>query len=730
MSTYVYRIRGMDCAEEIAVLKRELGPLVGGENRIAFDLLNAKITIESSDENIRDDTIIAAVARTGMQAETWRDPKMTAERGPTGWAHWGRLVMTATSGSCVAAAFVIDVVARGFEMAGGFAEGVPIPWFARFLYLAAAVTGGWYVLPKAWAALRRLRPDMNLLMAVAVTGALLIGEWFEAGVVAFLFALSLLIESWSVGRARRAISALMELTPPKARVLREADGREAMVPVDGVPVGSAILVKPGERFPLDGTVVRGETRVNQAPITGESALVEKAPGSEVFAGTINGDGAVEFTSTKPAYDTTLARIIRMVSEAQSRRAPSEQWVEKFARVYTPTVMALAVGVALAPPLVLGDWGEWFYRALVLLVIACPCALVISTPVSIVAALTAAARHGVLIKGGVYVEVPARLQAIALDKTGTLTEGQPEVREVVPVNGRTMEDLLTIAAAIETRSEHPLAHTVIRYAESHNVPIIPAEDFQAIKGLGATARISGRPVWLGSHRLLEQRLPETPEMHARAENLAASGSTVIAVGEDHQLIGFIAVGDRVRSNARTLVAALKRSGIHHIIMLTGDNQATAKAVADETGVDEVFAELLPEDKVKAVDGLIERFGNVAMVGDGVNDAPALARASLGIAMGVAGTDAALETADIALMSDDLSRLPWLLHHSHRTLAIIRQNIVASLGVKALFVILTFTGLATLWAAIAADMGISLLVVFNALRLLRTEDTSFPTTAYPL
>jgi len=409
----------------------------------------------------------------------------------------------------------------------------------------------------------------------------------------------------------------------------------------------------------------------------------------------------------------------MVSEAQSRRAPSEQWVEKFARVYTPAVMALALAVALVPPLVSGVWGEWFYRVLVLLVIACPCALVISTPVSIVAALTAAARHGVLVKGGVYVEVPARLRAIALDKTGTLTEGRPEVREVVPVQGRTAEDLLRVAAAVEARSEHPLAQAIVRHAVADGVPVTPAEDFQAIKGRGATARFDGRSVWLGSHRLLEERLPETAEMHALAEKLSAGGSSVVAVGEDRHLLGFIAIGDRVRASARSLVAALKQSGIQHVVMLTGDNQATADAVARETGVDEVLAELLPEDKVKAVDSLVERYGIVAMVGDGVNDAPALARASLGIAMGAAGTDAALETADIALMGDDLSRLPWLLRHSRRTLAIIRQNIVVSLGIKALFVVLTFTGLATLWAAIAADMGVSLLVVFNALRLLNVD-----------
>ena len=446
--------------------------------------------------------------------------------------------------------------------------------------------------------------------------------------------------------------------------------------------------------------------------------VPKAPGDTVFAGTINGDGALEVECTKPAGDTTLAHIIRMVGEAQSRRAPSEQWVERFARVYTPAVMALALLTLVVPPLVLGGaWSDWMYRALVLLVIGCPCALVISTPVSIVAALAAAARHGVLVKGGLYVETPGRLKAIALDKTGTLTEGQPRVVDVVPMGGHDEADLLGIAAALEARSEHPLAKAILAHAGERGVAPGPCRGLPDSSGQGRI-RPDRRP------RLLAGLAPlsggagqETPEVHARLVAMTAAGRTVVVVGDESHVCGLIAVADRVRPGAAAAVQAMRRHGIEHVVMLTGDNRGTAKAIARETGVDEIHAELLPADKVKVVEALVSHYGAVAMVGDGVNDAPAMAQATLGIAMGAAGSDAAIETADVALMSDDLSKVPWLIGHSRRTLSIIRQNIALSLSVKALFVVLTFAGHASLWAAIAADMGASLLVIANGLRLLR-------------
>jgi Cd2+/Zn2+-exporting ATPase len=561
-------------------------------------------------------------------------------------------------------------------------------------------------------------------MTVAVVGALAIGEFLEAATVAFLFALSLALEAWSVGRARRAVAALMALSPETARVIR-ADGGEQDVAAAAVAVGSKVAMRPGERFPLDGRITKGDTTVNQAPITGESMPVPKSVGAEVFAGTINEDGAVEFVTTKPATDTTLARIVEMVGSAHGKRAASEQWVEKFARVYTPAVMFLALAVIVLPPVALGgSWSRWFYQGLVLLVIACPCALVISTPVSIVAALASAARRGVLIKGGAYVELPGRLKAIALDKTGTLTEGQPQVKDVVPAAGSDERILLRAAAAIELRSEHPLARAIVRHTTARGIEPALADGFQAIKGKGATAVVDGRTVWLGSHRYLEERGLETPAVHEILGRMSAAGASVVVVGEHTRLLGFISVADRVRANARAAVADMKAAGLERVVMLTGDNRATGNVIGRETGVDEVRAELLPEDKVAAIEELVARYGIVAMVGDGVNDAPALARASFGIAMGTGGSDAALETADVALMSDDLSRVGWLVRHSRRTLGIIRQNIAASLAVKGLFVLLTFVGHASLWAAIAADMGMSLMVVFNALRLLSDDSAGAP------
>ena len=714
-----FKIYGMDCAEEVAVLKREIGPIVGGEDRLSFDILSGKMTVQPATGGVTPEAIVQAVTQAGMRAETWRDERR--REAPSGaWQRHGRTIATALSGFCVLAGFLTHVLLAGGLQAAIGSEGLgvvhEVPWTPRVSYLLAIVASLWYILPKAWRSARRLRPDMNLLMTVAVIGAIGIGEWFEAATVAFLFALSLALESWSVGRARRAIAALMELASPIAR-LRRPEGIEEEMPPEQVPVGAHFIVMPGEKLPLDGLVISGFSEINQAPITGESTPVAKQPGSQVFAGTINGNGALEVQSTKPADDTTLAHIIRQVAEAQSRRAPSEQWVEKFARVYTPVVMGLAIAFLVVPPLLFGgSWGDWFYRSLVLLVIACPCALVISTPVSIVAALAASARNGVLIKGGAYVEAPAKLRAIALDKTGTLTEGKPRVLEVVPLSGHDESELLERAAAMESRSDHPLAQAIVAFAKERGVGFVPAEDFQIIQGKGATARFNGERYWLGSHRYLEERGQETEEDHRRLEALSQGGRTVVVIGNESHVCGLIALADAVRPGAKQTLQALRSAGLKHIVMLTGDNRETAQAIAAETGVDEVHAELLPGDKVTVLEELVAKYGSVAMVGDGVNDAPALGRASVGIAMGAAGSDAAIETADIALMSDDLSKLPWLVQHSRRTLAIIRQNIVSSLSVKALFVTLTFSGYASLWAAIAADMGVSLLVVANALRLL--------------
>lgn len=715
------KIHGMDCAEEVAVLKREVGPVVGGEERLAFDILRGRMTVRVPPDGSVEG-VVNAVARTGMRAEIWTEDRSVVTEQAF-WRRNARTVATVASGGLTLAAFVIHVLTVG-DVAGALgAEGLSnahdVPPLAQFLYGLAVVAGGWFIAPKAWLAARRLRPDMNFLMTVAVIGAIAIGEWFEAATVAFLFALALTLESWSIGRARRAVAALMDLAPPIARVKNRDGGYQEVTPAD-VPVGSWVLVRPGEKIPLDGVVRQGRSAVNQAPITGESVPVEKELGSVVFAGTINGDGAIEVESTKAADDTTLAHIIRLVSEAQSRRAPAEQWVERFARIYTPSILLLAVLVFLVPPLAFGGaWIPWLYRALVLLVIGCPCALVISTPVTIVAALTAAARNGVLIKGGLFVEAPARLRAIALDKTGTLTIGHPAVTDVIALDGHAPEYVLQRAVSMEAYSDHPIARAIVAHGAASGVQAKPVEDFQSLQGRGATARVDGKTYWLGSHRYLEERRQDTPEIHERLNLLAQAGHTVVALGDATHVCGFITVADPLRPDAARTVRALRDAGIDHIVMLTGDNQGTAATIARRTKVDDVRAELLPADKVRAVEELVATYGSVAMVGDGVNDAPAMARASLGIAMGAAGSDAAIETADIALMSDDLAKLPWLIRHSRRALHIIRQNIALSLGVKALFVFLTFAGQASLWAAIAADMGVSLLVIFNALRLLNTK-----------
>ncbi|MDE2142548.1 MAG: heavy metal translocating P-type ATPase [Elusimicrobia bacterium] len=716
-----FKIRGMDCAEETSALKRTVG-MLPGVSGLDCNLIDGTMSVDFDPAQVDESAIRKAVRDAGLETEA----REGASRPESWWTRHGRALTCAASGGLV----IIGVAAHAVlhrnlleALIGG--EGMshhdfPLP--ALFSYAAAVVTGGWFIFPKAWLAARKLRADMNLLMTIAVIGAMLIGQWFEAGTVTFLFALSLLLESWSIERARRAIRDLVGMTPPTARYRRSAGGPIEEGPAADVPLRAIVLVRPGERVPLDGIVVKGRTSVNQAPITGESIPVVKQEGDEIFAGTINEEGSIEFKATKPASDTTLARIIRMVEQAQERRAPVEQWVEKFARYYTPAMILLAFLVATLPPLFDGDWKRWFYESLVVLVIACPCALVISTPVSIVAALTAAARAGVLIKGGTFLEAASRVKVFTLDKTGTLTRGVPEVQEVVSLNGHEPGDILARAAALEEHSVHPLAAAIVRKARTDGLALPTAENIRALTGRGAEGTIEGRTYWLGSHRLLHEKGVEESEIHAHAQRMEDAGHSVVVLGREHHVCGLIAVADSIRPEAAAVVRALKSAGVTRVVMLTGDNKGTAEAVGSAVGVDEVRAELLPEDKLNAVKEIEGAHGSTAMVGDGVNDAPALATASIGIAMGAAGTDAAIETADIALMSDDLKRLPWLVLHSRRSMRVVRQNIVFALAVKAAFMTLALLQMATLWMAIAADMGASLLVVLNALRLLK--DTEAP------
>ena len=697
-----FKIKGMHCAEEIAALKKLVGPVAGGEEYLSFDLLNAKMSIRlASGKEFRKEDIQKAVLRGGMKAIDWKQEGKAEQSGF--WERSGPVILLWVSGCCLLAGFVLHWILEGSFLkafAAGEQQGHQFPIGVIFLYAGAIISAGWFVFPKAWLALKRLSPDMNLLMVIAVFGAWAIGAWFEAATVTFLFSLSLVLEAWSIGRARKAVAALMDLAPPIVQVIHE-DGTEEELSPEQVPVGTKFIVKPGGRIPLDGVVARGSSEVNQAPITGESIPVDKLPGDPVFAGTVNGNGALEIESTKASQETVLAHIIRQVGSAQSKRSASERWVDHFARYYTPLVILFALGTLAIPTLIFGgSWNEWIYRALVLLVIACPCALVISTPVSMVVGLAAAARNGVLVKGGLYLEIMDQVKAIAFDKTGTLTKGVPIVQEIVPLNGHSEMELLTRVASLEARSSHPLAKAIMKYAEKKGAVFSPAEDYQIIQGKGATAIFDGRSFWLGSHRYLEERGQETPEMHEKLEEMSARGHTVVVVGNEQHVCGLIAISDEVRVEVRSALDELRRSGVYHLVMLTGDNQGTAQTIAKQTGVDEVFAELLPEDKVKAVEKLTLLYGKSAMVGDGVNDAPAMASASVGIAMGAVGSDAAIETADIALMSDDLTRIAWLMKLSRRTLMMIRQNTLFSLSIKALFVVLTFSGYAYLWAAIAA------------------------------
>lgn len=587
--------------------------------------------------------------------------------------------------------------------------------------LAAMLAGGWFLLPKAWDAIRKFRPDINLLVVIAAIGASIIGEWVEASAVVFLFGVAEWLEGWANRRARRATEALLELAPKTATVKR--DGRFVELPVDQVAVGETVATKSGMSIPLDGEIITGESAVNQAPITGESVPVDKKPGDTVFAGTINGEGSLEIRVTKTTGDTTLARIIRLVAEAQEQKAPTQRFVDVFARYYTPAVTAVAFLVFLVPPLLMdGEWSTWLYRACVLLIIACPCALVISTPVSIVAGLTALARRGVLVKGGAHLETIGRLKGLAVDKTGTITEGKPRVLGVELIQAEKPDEILRIAAAIDAHSAHPLAKAVVAHAEEQNVSHGRAESYRNRSGRGAEGVIDGHAYFVGNHRFAHELGVCSEEIESRLAGIESKGQSVVVVGHrphdgcKGEVLGIIAIGDTLRPNAKSAIAALHEAGVEQVVMLSGDNQRTADFIARQVGIDEARGDLLPDNKVKAVKALREKYGVVGMVGDGVNDAPAMATANIGIAMGAAGTDAAIETADIALMEDELGKIAETIHLGRRTLRIIYFNVAFSLGLKAVFLILTLTGHASLWFAILADTGATLLVIANALRLL--------------
>jgi Cd2+/Zn2+-exporting ATPase len=585
-------------------------------------------------------------------------------------------------------------------------------------YLAAVLIGGYGFARKGLLATLKLSLDMNALMTIAVIGAMALGDWLESSTVVFLFALAERLEARSVDRARRAVEKLMDIAPHTAIVQR--DGTEIELPVGEVGIGEKIIIKPGARVPLDGTITGGASYVNQAQVTGESMPVSVERGNKIFAGSMNGEGALEVKVTCTEKNSTIARIVRLVREAQTRRAPTERFVDRFARVYTPAAVGMALLVALLPPVFLGDWGTWFYRALVLLVIACPCALVISTPVGIVSGLTAAARAGVLIKGGMHLEQAASVNMVAFDKTGTLTTGEPAVIAVHPSEGKDEDEVVRLAASLERYSEHPLAEAIVAESRRRGLePVTPAE-VRAVPGKGVEGRINEAIIKVGSHRFLHESGLCPQSENFTAEDCPStknhSGRTEVSVARDNKIIGTIWLSDSIREEASEAIAGLRALGSISSAMLTGDNRSTAAGVASKLGIEESSAELIPEGKVERLKKWREDGYRVMMVGDGVNDAPALAAADVGVAMGAAGTDIALETADIALMADDLRKVPFTIAHSRRTMRVITQNIVLSILIKALFLALAVAGWATLWMAILADMGVSLAVIGNSLRLL--------------
>jgi Cd2+/Zn2+-exporting ATPase len=693
----------------------------------------ARLTVTR--ENGAAQGLAEAVARTVGEAGYTAIP--AEERGARAnrpfWRR-ERRVLTTSAGLLLALA----------AFAGSLLHASPV--VVNALYGAAAVVSGYGFARAGLLAARAGRADMNLLMTVAAIGAAALGDWAEAATVVILFAFGGTLQAYTLEKTRGAIRALMDLSPATALVRRpdRSNGlpvmRELRLPVEQVQPGDTVLVGPGERLPLDGVILEGETSIDQSPITGESVPVDARPGSEVFAGTINGGGAFAMRSLRASTDTTLAHIIHMVEEAQSRRAPSQAFVDRFSAIYTPVVIGLAVLVAAVPPLFFAaTFGDWFYRALVLLVIACPCALVISTPVSIVAAIGAATRQGVLVKGGATLEALGNVRSIAFDKTGTLTEGRPQVVAVHALDGDDRR-LLALAAAVEQRSEHPLARAIVHAARNggasgngnrngsgngngsrngNGAALPEAGAFTALTGLGARAGIGGETYFVGNAGLFEQMgvSVSTDGIAPRLDALAQQGITAVVVGTGASALGVIGLADRPRPEAQSALRSLKAAGVECLAMLTGDNERTAEAIARQVGVDECYAGLLPGDKAEVVRRMASERGPVAMVGEGVNDAPALAAADVGIAMGVAGTDAALEVADVALMSDDLSKLSYAVLLSRRTLQVIKQNIGVSLGVKALALGLAAFGVLPLWGAIFADMGVSLLVTLNGMRLLR-------------
>jgi Zn2+/Cd2+-exporting ATPase len=696
----VVRVEGMDCASCAVTVEKRVGQIPGVHRAVvnfAAGRLDAEhsptVTVEEIERAVQDAGYGVGRVQEVERTPFWRTP---------------RALLTLASALLFALGFALGILGGPRMLSIG-------------VYAAAIVVGGLPIFRAALVALRARHLDMNVLMSAAAIGATGIGAWGEAASVVVLFAAGNTLQIYAIDRTRGAVRALAGLAPDEVLVKR--NGAERLVPADEVGIGEIVVVRPGERFAVDGEIIEGSTAVDESPVTGESTLVEKAPGDAVFSGTLNGPGGVIVRATRRVEDSTLRRIVRMVEEAQAKRAPAEQFVDRFSRVYTPLVVAVAVGLAVVPPLLGAPFGTWFYRALALLIIACPCALVISTPVTVVSGIGAASKRGILIKSGAALEAAGRLKALALDKTGTLTEGRPVLARVVALGRREEAEVLRLAAALERRSEHPLAHAILNAAEGHAANgsgLPPVTNFQMVAGRGAEGEISGRRHLIGSPRLFEERGLPLDDVHEALEIVENAGETPVILGDDRGPLAVFGLADNPRPDARETLDALRAAGVKKLVMLTGDAEAPARRMARELGIDH-RARLLPEQKVEAVRELVSANGMVGMVGDGVNDAPALASSSVGFAMGAAGTDVALETADVALMQDDLPKLAAAVRLSRAAERIIKQNIAASLLIKGVFVLLAPFGLVTLWLAVLADMGTSIAVTLNGLRLFNRSGT---------
>ena len=716
MPTSVFTIPAMDCPTEEGLIRRRLRT-VHGISDLRFDLLGRRLTVLH--DNADDALIVAALSDIGMVPAAVPEPaqKDAASNACEDCAcdsssnpdpnearpWWRRHGLFALSG-------VLAASAEAMYFAGVKETSLPVVAVA----VVSILLGGLPTFRKGWTALRTFTLNINFLMTVAILGGAVIGAWPEIALVTFLFALAELIEAKALDRARNAVKGLMAMAPDEASV-KQDDGSWTVVSAGAVPVGAVVQVKPGERLALDGVVVAGESSVNQAPVTGESVPVDKQVGDKVFAGTINESGVLEFKTTGGKDQTTLAKIIRTVQEAQGSRAPTQRFVDTFARVYTPVVCVAAVLVAVVPWLAFGQpFYPWLYKALVLLVIACPCALVISTPVTVVSGLTAAAKRGILIKGGVHLENGRKLKVVALDKTGTITEGKPRVTDVQPIGGASKDEVLRIAASLDALSQHPVALAVVAAWSGERASV---EAFKSLTGRGVEGRIDGAAYFVGNHRLAEERQVCSPEVEAVLAGFEVQGKTTVVVASASTVLGVIAVADTPRESSVEAIKSLHDMGIK-TLMLSGDNQSTASAIAKTVGIDESRGGMLPEDKLAEIERLTKEHGDaIGMVGDGVNDAPALAKSTIGFAMGAAGTDTALETADVALMQDDLRGLPEFIALSRRTGSILTQNIALAIGIKVIFFALTVAGMGTMWMAVIADVGASILVVGNGLRTLR-------------